>query len=197
MLRNIETFTDADLVQMICGQKLDRERALHYIFVHSGWLKEVMSGLRHQGVALQDANDAIQEALITLDKHVRSGSFDRTKPLKQYFWGICKGRAYSNNRSKKRINDDGVIPEEVISDTPETEMLKIEKKDIIRRLLNQLDETCRDLLSRYMLSFSMKEIKEEMQIVSDAMTRKKAHDCRQKLANMIDNNPTIKRYLKN
>ena len=48
-----------------------------------------------------------------------------------------------------------------------------------------------------MLSFSMKEIRELMHISSDAMTRKLAFECRQKLGALIDENPTLKRYLQN
>lgn len=197
MPKNAEMFTDANLIRMICGQSTDREKALHYIFVHSGWFKEAMNHLQKKGIPSQDAKDAIQEAFIILDKQVRNGSFERDKPLKQYFLGICAGRVYSNKRSQKRINESDEMPVIVHPDTPETETLETERKNIIRRLLNQLDDKCRDLLTHYMLSFSMKEIRELMNITSDVMTRKMAYDCRQKLANLIDNNPTIKRYFKN
>ncbi len=197
MSKNPKKFTDEVLIQMICGQNVDRDRALHYIFVDSGWQEEAMHYLQHKGVHLQNAKDAFQEALIALDQHIRSGSFDKKKSLKPYFMGICEGRAFSNKRSQQRIDNQAEMPIVVTSETPETETLKTEKRDIIRRLLLQLDDKCRILLNHYMLSFSMKEIREMMHISSDAMTRKMAFECRQKLGALIDENPTLKRYLQN
>jgi RNA polymerase sigma factor (sigma-70 family) len=156
-----------------------------------------MLRLKGQGVSLQNAKDAFQEALITLDQHIRSGNFDRNKPLKPYFMGICEGRAFSNKRSTKRIDTNEEMPIIITPDTPETETLETERKEILRQLLQKLDDKCRVLLTHYMLSFSMKEIRELMNISSDSLTRKMASGCRQKLAELIDANPRLKRYLKN
>lgn len=197
MPKDAEKFTDEDLVKMICGQVIERDKALHYIFVRSGWLNEAMNNLKKQGVNLQDAKDAVQEAFIVLDKKVRDGKYKSDKSLKNYFFGICNGRIYSNRRSVWRIGSDENMPVAIIDDNPETEMVKTEKKTIIRKLLNQLDDKCRDVLTHYMLSFSMKEIRELMNLKNENTTRKLAFDCRLKLAELIDKNPTLKRYLKN
>lgn len=194
---NSEKFTETDLVFMICGDAIDRDKALHYIYAHSGWLKEAKKGLQDRGVSSHDTKDALQEALITLDKHVRNGTFDKNKSLKQYFWGICKGKVYVQQRSQKRTKNQEFLPDETVFETPETEILDIEKKDILNRLLKQLGDKCHDVLTHYMLSFSMKEIKVELGIKNENLTRKTAFDCRQKLATMIDNNPSLKRYFKN
>jgi RNA polymerase sigma factor (sigma-70 family) len=196
MSKNPDRLTDDILIQLMCGQALDRDKAFQYIFVQSGWRKEAMNRLQKEGVSLQNAKDAVQEAVITLDKHVRDGHFNPNYALKDYFFGICKGRANSHKRSTKRIDNTDDFPIVTTSNTPETDILQAEVEHIIRLLLNQLDDKCRDLLTHYMLSFSMKEIRDKMNITSDAMTRKMAHDCRKKLGELIDNNPTLKRYLK-
>ena len=83
MPKNSDKLTDATLIQLICGQATDRDKAFQYIFVQSGWRKEAMNRLQKEGVPLQNAKDAFQEALIALDQHIRSGSFDKKKSLKQ------------------------------------------------------------------------------------------------------------------
>ncbi len=190
-------FTDEQLVGMICGSAEERERALHFLFVHSGWREEALTQLQRRGAGWQDAKDAVQEAFITLDKQVRSGGFEKGRSLKAYFWGVCEGRIYSYKRGKKRVENGSEAPVMVEDETPESELLKAERKNMIRKALWRLDDRCRDLLTRYMLSFSMKEIREQLNIVSEGMTRKIAFDCRQKLAALIDNHPSLRRYLKN
>jgi len=197
MPKNAETIADEILVGMICGQEKDRYSALRYIYEQSDWRKEAMSKLRQQGVDEHDAKDVVQDALIILDRKVRGGKFELGKSLKLYFLGICTKRAYSNKRGQKQVAGQSEMPIVVVSDTPETEMLKDELKGIVRKLLDQLDDNCRDLLTYYMLSFSMREIRDLLGIKSDVMTRKMALICRQKLASLIDNSPTMKRFLKN
>ncbi len=196
MSKNIDVFTDADLVKMICGQAYDRERALHYIYVQSGWTKEAMRGLQKQGVSVSDAKNAIQEALIVLDKHIREGDFDKQKSVQQYFWGICKGRVFSNNRSQWRISHVEETPDDIVKHTPETETISNDTKTILRQLIGQLSERCQERLRLYLLSFSHKEVRDIMNLPSEEMARKLAHDCRSKLGKLIDKNPTLKNNLK-
>jgi len=194
MLKKNEKFTDTELVRKICSVATERDEALHYIFVVSGWRKEASSKIQMQGYDVQDVKDAIQEAMIILDRKVRDGSFDKEKSLKNYFLGICEGRAYSFKRSRIRISSEEEMPIVSYSETPETEYFTKETKNLVRRLLDQLDEVCKELLTHYMLSFSMKEIQTEMQISSGSNTRKKAFECRQKLALLINNSNYLKKY---
>jgi len=194
MLKKNEKFTDAELVRKICSVATERDEALHYIFVVSGWRKQASSKIQMQGYDVQDVKDAIQEAMIILDRKVRDGSFDKEKSLKNYFLGICEGRAYSFKRSRIRISSEEEMPIVSYSETPETEYFTKETKNLVRRLLDQLDEVCKELLTHYMLSFSMKEIQTEMQISSGSNTRKKAFECRQKLALLINNSNYLKKY---
>lgn len=194
MLKKNEKFTDTELVRKICNVATERDEALHYIFVVSGWRKEASSKIQMQGYDVQDVKDAIQEAMIILDRKVRDGSFDKEKSLKNYFLGICEGRAYSFKRSRIRISSEEEMPIVSYSETPETEYFTKETKNLVRRLLDQLDEVCKELLTHYMLSFSMKEIQTEMQISSGSNTRKKAFECRQKLALLINNSNYLKKY---
>ena len=182
------------MVRKICSVATERDEALHYIFVVSGWRKEASSKIQMQGYDVQDVKDAIQEAMIILDRKVRDGSFDKEKSLKNYFLGICEGRAYSFKRSRIRISSEEEMPIVSYSETPETEYFTKETKNLVRRLLDQLDEVCKELLTHYMLSFSMKEIQTEMQISSGSNTRKKAFECRQKLALLINNSNYLKKY---
>ena len=197
MSNNSKEYTDEALVQLICGHAADRDTAFNYIFKHPSWGKAALNILLRQGVGLQDAKEAVQEGVITFDLHIRNSDYKKEYALKNYFIGICKGRAYSNKRGRIRIDNSDDIP--IIEDyeTPESKALKAEKATIIRRLIKQLKEPCPEALKLYMLSFSRREIKEELNIKSEGMTGQILFDCRNKLAKLIDENPTLKRYFKN
>jgi hypothetical protein len=196
MPKTITHLSDALLKNMICGSAENRNTALHYIFVESGWRQEALVILQNQGTQLSDAKDAVQQALILLDQKVRSGEYRPEESMKKYFIGICKKRVFVAKRSMQRVDFEATLPTVIDPNTPELDLLNDEKRGLVRYILNQLDEKCLELLKLYMLSFSMKEIKESLNIVSDEMTRKKAFECRKKFATLFDNHPTIKQYFK-
>lgn len=193
-----ETYTDHILASHVCGSAEQREQALEYIYVHSGWREAALASLRLSGASTADARDAVQEALISLDHHLRNGRYDPGRSLKNYWLGICHGQLATRQRSNRRTSypgdPTGAAAALSPADDPETLHLKSEEKQLIRQALDRLDQRCRDLLTRYMLSFSMKEIREEFQIVSDAMTRKAAMNCRKKLFQLFEEKPVLKNY---
>ena len=190
--------SDETLMAGICGTPEQRAFALEHIFVHSGWRETALAMLLRAGAAWPDAQDAVQEAMITLDRRVRKGYYDPSRAsLKTYFIGICHGQFATQQRSGRRIAL-GAPPGEFLVfqplENPESLYLEEEGKQLIRKTLERLETHCRELLLRYMLSFSMKEIRDELQIVSDAMTRKTAMNCRKKLFFLLENNPILKSY---
>jgi RNA polymerase sigma factor (sigma-70 family) len=192
MLKKPHTLTDRALIEMLCGLETDRQKALQHIYVE--WGKEAVFTLQKQGTSMVDTKDAVQEALIILDRQVREGSFKQGQSLKNYFIGIAQKRVYVAQRSQKRVDYKGELPPLMQTETPETTYLDKEAKDIIRQLLNTMETKCRDILKLYMLSYSMKEIRAKLNIVSDEMTRKTAFDCRKKLGQMIDNQPFLQNF---
>jgi DNA-directed RNA polymerase specialized sigma24 family protein len=187
-------YTDEALVGMICsGSITERDKALHFIFNKSGWRQSALSIVRRKNTE-EIAKEAVHQALIVLDRDIRDGSFDKTKSIKNYFIGICKGRAFSIVRSTWRVDNDDKIPEKPTNETPETLALKEERAVIIRRLLTELKDPCPEALTLYMLSFSIREIDVKLNINNEDATKKMIFDCRKKLAKLIDNSPTLKRF---
>jgi RNA polymerase sigma factor (sigma-70 family) len=187
-------YSDDALVDMICSESLtERDEAFHFIFSKSGWRESALSIVRRSYDA-EVAKEAVQQGLILLDRNIREDKFDKTKSMKNYFIGICEGRAYSIVRSKKRIDSDDKIPVKPTDETPETMALKEERAVIIRRLIKELKEPCREALKLYMLSFSMREIGNILGIEEEGTSRRFVFNCRIKLRDLIDKSPTLKRF---
>jgi RNA polymerase sigma factor (sigma-70 family) len=196
MLFRKRTYTDQHLIALLRGVAPERETALHYIFVASGWRAAAYRAIRALGGDLHDAEDAIQEALIVLDEHVRAGRFQGASTLKNYFIGICRGRWQSNRRSLRRIEwTDAPLPAQSADpEEPESLLLQNELKNAIRELLEQMDERCRELLRMYKLSYAMEEISNALALGNANNARQRIHQCRQKLARLMESAPLFNDY---
>lgn len=183
--------SDEQLLAMMRGQEAEREAALHYIYVEAGWCSIARRLLRANGSSREEAEDAIQEAMIVLDNHVRNYQYQQAASLKNFFIGICKGRWRSNRRSRQRLDytDQPLPPDAAHNREPEVLMLEKEQKDLVRQMLRTLDERCRDLLSLYRLSYSMEEIAVEMDLGNANNARQRVHQCREKLSKLIASHP--------
>lgn len=195
MKRIYPAIPDLELVRMICGQESERERALEYIFARAGWRESVTAILLARKAPLSDIEDAIQEGLIVLDNHIRNFHYDPSRSMKNYFIGICIGKYRTRTRSaaSTSLTDDEMFFDAPDMENPEVLMLAAEQKDLVRALLERMDERCRELLRLYKLSFSMAEIREQLGIVSDGMTRKMAFECRKKFQTLFENNPALRK----
>ncbi len=194
-MSKLEDFSDAALIAKICGQAKDRNKALQYIFAQSGWCENIIAQLRKRGATVAVAENAIQDSLIVLDRQVRCGQFKKGESLENYFWGICKWMYIRATKQRKDLSIEGT-KEDLEEKSPETEIFKDNLKEIVRQLLSQLNGRCQSALKLYMLSFSMREIGDELQ-TNENHARKIVHDCRLKLAELIDENPDLKSELKN
>ena len=191
-------YREEALLKMICGTSDERDKALAYLYMDSGWINEAKIIFKRSGMSTEDSDDLIQEAFITFDRNLRNGTYlVELGTLKNYFLGICKNKMIMEQRrsSKASMRMDHA-PELQHGETPETILLLSEEKNIIRRLLNLLNERCKELLKLYMLSYSMKEIKAEIKLDSDNAARQATFNCRKKFAELFEQRPSLKKNFK-
>lgn len=185
-------YTDEQLIQMLKSGGRERDTALHYLFVDAGWRQAALRLIYSLGGTLHEAEDAVQEAFIVFDHHVRTGRYQQMGGLKNYFLGICRGRWYSHRRSTRRLIFDDNLPS-LRHPSPyegvEEEIIESERREHLKNLLNQLDERCRELLALYRLNYSMEEIAKVFNLGNENNARQRVHQCRQKLAKLIQKHP--------
>lgn len=191
-------YREETLLKMICGTADERDKALAYLYKDSGWINDAKKTFKLSGISTEDSNDLIQEVFITFDRNLRNGKYvAELGTLKNYFLGICKNKMImEQRRSSKASMKIDQAPELENGETPETILLLSEEKNIIRRLLNLLNERCKELLKLYMLSYSMKEIKAEINLDSDNAARQATFNCRKKFAELFEQRPSLKKNFK-
>ncbi len=135
-----------------------------------------------------DAQDVIQETLITLYHQATEKNFILTCPFDAYFYLLCK-RKWLNTLNKKGI-DKVTIIEEITSIDDEQEKLAEEtilfeeKTGLFMQKLQELGGKCKELIE---LTFKIKKMEEVAKKlgVSYGYARKKKSECIGKLTQMI------------
>lgn len=185
------SYTDEQIVAQIKAGGTVREETLRYLFADSGWRTAALRLIRSLGGTQYEAEDAIQEAFIVFDNHIRTDRYQQISGLKSYFLGICRGRWYSNRRSVRRLvySNDPVPRQSYDYEEPEKWAIEKEQKEQLRAVIDQMDERCRELLHLYKLNYSMEEIAQALNLGNENNARQRVFQCRQKLAKLIQDNP--------
>jgi len=140
--------------------------------------------------SFDDAQDVIQETLITIYHQAKEKKFVLTCPFDAYFHLLCK-RKWLNNLNKKGIKRVTIL-EEIISITDEQEILASEtelfekRSSLFEEKLIELGGKCKELLD---MAFKIKKMQKVAEIlgVTYGYARKKKSECLGKLTKMVKN----------
>jgi RNA polymerase sigma factor (sigma-70 family) len=128
----------------------------------------------------EDAEDLLQDAIIVLWQNIQNNRFELNAKLSTYIFAIIKRMWWKKlgKNSKISYNDD-LIQQLQLADETEVD---VEQKKIATQLLQQLDESCRELLSRfYFLDQSTQLIATEMGFANTDVVKSKKYQCFKKL----------------
>ena len=137
-----------------------------------------------------DAQDIIQETLITIFHQAKEKNFILTCPFDAYFYLLCK-RKWLNKINKKEIKGVTIL-EEITSITDEQQQLAKEtemfenRSSLFEEKLVALGGKCKELLD---VAFKIKSMEKVAEIlgVSYGYARKKKSECIGKLTKLVRN----------
>ncbi|HFS67326.1 MAG TPA: sigma-70 family RNA polymerase sigma factor [Flavobacteriia bacterium] len=146
-----------------------------------------------------DAQDIIQETLITIFNQAKERNFVLTCPFDAYFYLLCK-RKWLNKLNKKGIEKVTII-EEITSISDEQEIIANEtiifeqKSALMLEKLKELGGKCKELIEMTFKIKKMEEVAKQLG-VTYGYARKKKSECLGKLTKMIKNS-SVYNQLKN
>lgn len=149
-------------------------KVLHYIKMNSGDADE--------------AQDVIQEVLITIYNQAKTKGLKLTCPFDAYFFLLCKRRWL--NELKKASNKEVTIKDENVSIDKEVEKLAFEteiqdeKQSLFDEMFQKLGEKCQEVLKLSFVTKTMEEVASKMN-VTYAYVRKKKSICTGQLTQLI------------
>lgn len=137
-----------------------------------------------------DAEDCFQEAVLTLVKKVKDGSFDEKFEVKNFLFILARNSWYNKLKRSGRVvatelEDDQIEDE---SDDVEALMIDKERQEAIVLLMSKAGERCKELLR--LLLFENKKMKEVVSLMgfsSVEVVKTNHYRCKNKLKEALKN----------
>jgi RNA polymerase sigma-70 factor (ECF subfamily) len=139
------------------------------------------------GTAPEVATDMFQEAMVILNRNIRTGKLQAPlkSTLRTYIIGI--GRVLLLRKGTDTRQWEGEIPEIPILPEIEDRQEQNAKAQLARQLLDQLGSPCRELLEMfYLKNYVMEAIARELDLPSPGAARRRKHDCLRKMRELIN-----------
>lgn len=191
-MKSVAKYSDEELVDAIT-QKAGLNQAIRYIY--QSYFEDLSSLIIHNSGTRQDAEDTIQEVIVTFIDIIRNGKFRGESSIKTFLISLTRNLWLNNLRKKERSSARDIIFEkqrEQVEDTMLEHIAEREKKKQVLLLLDQAGEMCKKiLLLFYFQELSMKEMLAHLPYDNEQVIRNKKSKCLQKLSEQLKNNPAL------
>lgn len=128
----------------------------------------------------EEARDIYQDALIVFWQKATSGNLVLTSKISTYIYSICQNLWRKELDRKKRFSNEEKDVSVVIDNDVE------ERNRIIGECLDQLDETCKRILTYYYFEeMSMQDIADKLGFANTDTTKTKKYKCKKKLNELV------------
>lgn len=180
---------DTQLVKMIAEGGQAMNEATTYILKNYGL--KVKNYIFQRCESMEEAEDALYEAIAAFIMNVRKGSFKGDSAISSYLISISRNIWY---KKYKRMQLHKNWEEGEIQNQPnryEENVLTNDLKKGLDILLGTLKEKCRNVLRLWAMSYSMDEITEKLGISSSQVAMNKKNLCLKELRNTIAEKPQL------
>ena len=172
------------------------ETIVLWIYKHDAWKGRVINFLLAKNASKEDAEDVFQEGLSQMIVQIRDNNYRKTSALQTYLFAICKNIWHKRFSRKSHYVDILTQLEKnentsVDLTTPEVFLLHTEQQERLQKLLAQLGEKCKKIISLWMLGYSIKEIVVKTEYKNENVVSKKKHYCTKELTVLLKKNPTL------
>ena len=172
--------------QIVRGLLQQEDAVINYLYEEIG--PKVKQYIMSVGGSAEEANDIFQEGIVSAYVNIKSGKYKVSENTKftTYLIQICKYKWYDNvksaHHSKNTVLDMDVKNDDDILGS----LIQDEKYSQLHKLIDELDEKCREILHRYYwLKESMADIAKALKMVTASVKNGK-YRCMQKLKDNSD-----------
>jgi RNA polymerase sigma factor (sigma-70 family) len=178
------TYTDQQILKSL------KRRESHVVaYIAKKFLPMIEHVLREINLEDEDAEDIFQEALIIIIKKLDSDEFKLTAKFSTYLYAVCKNLIELKKR-KKAIESKYIVKKADISyeENFSEEYDRKYQYKIYKHYFSKLGSSCQNILNMHWLDMPMKEIAEKIGS-TEGYVRKKKHECKKRLIDLITKNP--------
>ncbi|WP_179339237.1 RNA polymerase sigma factor [Winogradskyella ludwigii] len=160
--------------------------------IYDKFAPKVINYVKQNSGDAHDAQDVIQETIITIFNQAKQKKLELTCPFDAYFFLLCK-RKWLNQLKKRKVNEV-TINDDVLSKDDDAQVLSFEtsifedKEALFNEMFQQLGDACKDLLKATFKIKSMEEVAKSLNITY-AYARKKKSLCIGQLTKLVQASP--------
>jgi len=160
--------------------------------IYDKFVPKVVNYIKQNSGDSDQAQDVIQETLVTIYNQASQKGLRLTCPFDAYFFLLCKRKWL--NVLKKTWQKEVTINEEVLSKGDETQELALEtsvfgeQQALFAEMFEKMGDACKDLLKATFKIKSMEDVAKSLNI-SYAYARKKKSLCIGKLTELVRESP--------
>jgi RNA polymerase sigma factor (sigma-70 family) len=163
--------------------------------IYKKFVPKVKNYIRTNNGDDDEAQDVIQEVLITIYNQAKTNGLKLTCPFDAYFFLLCKRRwlnelKKSSNKEVTLKDNNVSIDESVQEMTFQTEVFD-EKQSLFDEMFQKLGEKCQEVLKLSFVTKTMEEVAEKLN-VTYGYVRKKKSLCTGQLTEMIQQSPRFR-----
>ena len=172
-------FSDTQLVEEI---QAGNEEAL--VSMHKSYYVMVKSFILKNNGSEDEVDDVLQDSLIAIWRNVNKPGFTLTVKMSTYLMAIVKNLWFKQLKKKNRFTIvDESLQEKITADDISTDHLD---HRVIHKLVAELDETCKRLLSYfYFDGLENKVIAEKMGFANTDTVKSKKYQCFKRLQTAV------------
>ncbi len=189
--------TDLSIYQDLLAGGQAHDRALSLLFRHDTYREGVLATIRSKGLNQAEAYELWTEVVIEFGSLVRRKKYQESGTMLAFLKNIARFKALNylrDRRSKEKLGLEDYQLENLT--IKEEDLGSLELAQIIDGMLGRLGETCKSVLSLWSRGYSMKEIQEQLKLISEAATRKRKHNCMKKLLSNVEESKEMQDLLK-
>ena len=160
--------------------------------IYDKFVPKVINYIKQNSGDVYDAQDVVQETIITIYNQAKQKKLELTCPFDAYFFLLCKRKWL--NQLKKTGRKEVTINEEVLSKDDDAQVLSFEtsifenKEALFKAMFEELGDACKDLLNATFKIKAMEEVAKSLNITY-AYARKKKSLCIGQLTKLVKASP--------
>ena len=191
------TISDQELIEKIRSGGTEKDRAIAHLYKK---YRSMISRFVYQNKGSEeDAKDIFQEGIIIFYRHVLEKRFRADSSIRVYLYSICR-RMWMDRLRKEKMKMNLIKDISAYAELEAFLPEPVEKKSLragIQQLLNQIGNSCKDLLVKtFYDNCSIKELVEITGFKNEQNVRNKKSKCLKQVKELLTKNPMLRASLR-
>ncbi|MEN8927518.1 MAG: sigma-70 family RNA polymerase sigma factor [Flavobacteriales bacterium] len=185
------SYTNSEIIDAIKSNKADKV-LLH---LYKNLQPKISRWIATNSGSKEEAQDIFQDSILVFYSYVLNDKFDANASVEAFVFRIAKNKWI--NYVKKEGKKTSIKGDIAINEKART-FEKTSNQELINGLLEQLGAVCKEILTYTIFyKISMEDVCARMNYNNPNTAKTKNYKCKQRLKNLINENPRIKQQLSN